>query len=211
MDPKKEYYKNVAESIIKNLEKRQIDGFYCDTKEDALKKALELIPKGASIGWGGSETMKEVGLMDAIKNGDYVLFDRNATKTPEERKENFCKICGAEWFLMSTNAITLAGELVNVDGTGNRVSFLCFGPDNVLIIAGMNKVTTTLDEAIARARNMAAPPNCVRLSKKTPCAVTGVCADCQSPDCICDQTVITRRSWTKGRIKIILVGEQLGY
>ena len=117
----------------------------------------------------------------------------------------------ADYFLMSTNAITMDGELVNIDGRSNRVSCLCWGPQNVIIIAGMNKVALDVESALKRVRNFAAPPNAVRLNKNTPCAQTGKCADCYSPDCICSQIVITRRSSTPNRIKVILVGEELGY
>lgn len=211
MTVKQKYYENAANTIIKNLEKRQMEGYYCATKEEAVAKALELMPAGSSIGWGGSATLDESGLMSAIKNGDYNLIDRMAGKTPEETKEIYAKICVSDYFLMSTNAITLDGELVNIDGRGNRVAFLCYGPEYVIIMAGMNKVVSNVEEGVNRTRNIAAPPNTVRLNKNTPCAVTGRCGDCYSPDCICSQVVITRRSGVKDRIKVILVGEELGF
>lgn len=211
MLPKQKYYENVAATVIKNLEKRRMAGYYCQTKTDAVNKVLEIMEKGKSVAWGGSMTLDECGIMDAVRNGGYEVIDRNTAKTEEEKKDIYGKICGCDYFLMSSNAITLDGELVNIDGRGNRVSFLCFGPDNVIIVAGMNKLATDVKDAIARVRNMAAPPNTVRLSKNTPCSVTGECADCLSPDCICAQTVITRLSMTPDRIKVILVGEELGY
>ncbi len=211
MTPKKQYYKNAAETVIKNLERRRMEGYYCETKEEAVALALSLMPKGSSIGWGGSMTLTESGLMDAIKNGDYELIDRSAATNKEETKEIHKRIFSADFFLTSTNAITLDGQLVNVDGRSNRVCFLCYGPEKVLVIAGMNKLSTDLEEAMKRARNVAAPMNTVRLNKKTPCSITGKCADCLSPDCICAQTVITRMSQEAGRIKVILVGEELGY
>lgn len=211
MLPKQKYYENVAATVIKNLEKRRMAGYYCQTKTDAVNKVLEIMEKGKSVAWGGSMTLDECGIMDAVRNGGYEVIDRNTAKTEEEKKDIYGKICGCDYFLMSSNAITLDGELVNIDGRGNRVSFLCFGPDNVIIVAGMNKLATDVKAAIARVRNMAAPPNTVRLSKNTPCSVTGECADCLSPDCICAQTVITRLSMTPDRIKVILVGEELGY
>jgi len=212
MAPKKQYYENVAATIIKNLEKRRMNGFYCADKESAIAKVLELMPAGSSVGWGGSMTLKDNGFFDAITGANaYQIIDRDTAKTKEEEKKIYSEICAANFFLMSTNAITLDGELVNVDGRGNRVSFLCYGPDNVIVVAGMNKVVTDVESGIKRVRNMAAPPNCVRLNKKTPCAVTGTCADCFSPDCICAQTVVTRLSFYPGRINVILVGEELGY
>ena len=209
--PKKEYYENVANTIIKNMEKRQIEGYYCPDKESALQKALGLIPKGSSIGWGGSITLSETGLLDAIQNGDYKIIDRDKVTSLEDQRKIYGEICMSDFFLMSTNAITLDGELINIDGRGNRVAFLCYGPQNVIILAGMNKVVTDIDSGFKRVRNIASPPNTIRLNKKTPCSVTGKCEDCYSPDCICGQFVVTRRSGVPNRIKVILIGEELGY
>lgn len=211
MTPKQKYYENAAATIIKNLEKRQMEGYYCPTSADAVKKALELMPEGSSIGWGGSMTLFETGLMDAIRSANYEIIDRDTAKTPEEQRKIYGEICCSDFFLMSTNAITLDGELVNIDGRGNRVAFLCYGPQNVLIVTGMNKVVSDVESGVKRVRDIASPPNTVRLNKNTPCAVTGRCGDCLSPDCICSQVVITRRSGTPNRIKVILVGEELGY
>lgn len=208
---KRKYYENIANTIIKNLSKRQMEGYYCPDKESALKKALELIPKGASIGYGGSVTVSEAGFMDALKSNDYNLIDRDAPTTLEEQRKVYGEICCSDFFLMSTNAITLDGELVNIDGRGNRLAFLCYGPQNVLILTGMNKVVTDVDAGFKRVRDIAAPPNTVRLGRKTPCSVTGRCEDCYSPDCICSQFLVTRRSHIPNRIKIILIGEELGY
>ncbi|MGI6687489.1 MAG: lactate utilization protein [Christensenellales bacterium] len=211
MTPKQQYYENIAATLIKNLARRQMEGFYCPDKESAVKKALELMPEGASVAWGGSMTLAETGLLSAVKAGPYQVIDRDSAKTPEERRALYGQICCADFFLMSTNAITLEGELVNVDGTANRVAFLCFGPQEVIILAGMNKLVKDVAAGYDRARNMAAPPNTLRLNRKTPCAATGRCGDCQSPESICCQTVITRRSSVPGRIKVILIGEELGF
>lgn len=211
MTPKKQFYENVANTIIKNLEKRQMEGFYCPDCESAVKKALELMPEGASIGWGGSMTLNEMGLMDAIRNANYNIIDRDKVTDPEAKRKLYGEICCSDFFLTSTNAITTDGQLVNIDGIGSRVSFLCFGPQNVLVFAGMNKVVPDVESGVKRARELAAPPNAVRLNRKTPCATTGVCGDCYSPDCICSQFVITRRSTIPNRIKVILIGEELGY
>ena len=211
MTPTKEYYRNAAQTVIKNLKKRRMDGYYCETREEAVKLALSLMPEGSSIGWGGSVTLSEYGLMDAIGGGKYELIDRSVAKTAEENKAVHAKIFGCDYFLMSTNAITYDGELVNIDGRSNRVCFLCYGPENVIVIAGMNKLESDVDSALKRVRNVASPKNALRLGRNTPCAATGKCADCLSPDCICAQTVITRMSQIPGRIKVILVGEELGY
>lgn len=211
MTPKQIANENLANTIIKNLNKRQMEGYYCPDREAAVKKVLELIPEGSSIGWGGSATLAETGIMDAISQGSYRLIDRMAGKTPEETKQIYKEICGSDYFLMSTNAITIDGELINIDGRGNRVAFLCFGPDKVIVVAGMNKVVHSVEAGVARTRNIAAPPNTVRLNRNTPCAKTGKCGDCLSLDCICGQLVITRLSMIPNRIKVILVGEELGF
>ena len=211
VEARKLYYKNAAATVIKNLEKRHMEGYYAATAEEALGVALSLMPEGSSVAWGGSMSCLDVGLLDAVKKGNYEVIDRGeAAVSREKYKEIYGKICTCDFFLMGTNAVTLDGELVNVDGTGNRVAFLCFGPENVIVIAGMNKLCKTREEAVDRARNVAAPVNTVRLGRKTPCTVTGKCEDCCSPDCICDQIVITRQS-KNGRIKVILVGEELGF
>ena len=202
---------NAAATIIKALQKRQMEGYFCETSKEAVEKALSLMPEGSVISWGGSMSINECGLMDAIKAKNYTLIDRMSAKTPEERREIYSKAVAADYYLMSTNAITMDGELVNIDGFGNRVACLIAGPENVIVIAGMNKVVRDVPAGISRIRTKAAPPNTVRLSKNTPCAKTGVCHDCFSPDCICSQTVITRRSQLPGRIKVILVNEELGF
>ena len=200
-----------AETIIHNLSKRNMEGCYFPTAADCTQAILKEMPEGSVIGWGGSESVKESGLMDAIHNGNYELIDRSSAKTPEESRQLYAKTVLADYYLMSTNAITLDGELLNIDGTGNRVAALIFGPKQVIVIAGMNKVCKDLDEAMTRVRNIASPPNCIRLDKKTPCAVTGVCGDCLGDDCICNQIVTTRNSRDPERIKVILVEGSWGY
>ena len=216
-NPKEVSYKNQAETIIKNLAKRKMQGFYCANVEEAKKKLLELlavtgegIPAKKSVGYGGSMTLDQNGFKDAVSSAGHELIIRENYKTPEETKECKAKLVNADAFLMSTNAITLDGELVNIDGRGNRVSFLIYGPESVIVIAGMNKVVSNVEDGIRRVRNVATPPNCVRLDCKTPCAVTGRCGECFG-DSICCQFVVTRMSRVPDRIKVILVGEELGY
>lgn len=212
MNPKQTFYEHQANTIIANLKKRQMDGFYCPTCKDAVKTAMELVSTGDSVSFGGSMTLSESGIMDALNaREDITLYDRSKASTPEEIGTIYRKAFSCDTYFMSTNAITLDGELVNTDGNGNRVAALIFGPAQVIIVCGMNKVATDTDAAIARVRNIASPPNCNRLNRKTPCATTGVCADCLSPECICNHTVITRCCGTPHRIKVLLVGEELGY
>ena len=211
MTPIKTFYKNQAESIIKKLNMRKMDGYYCNNVEEAKAKLVELLGQGKkSVAYGGSMTLDENGFKDAVTAAGHELVIRENYKTPEEVKECNAKQINADAFLMSTNAITLDGELVNIDGRGNRVSFLIYGPDSVIIVAGMNKVVTNVEDGIRRVHNQAPPPNCNRVNCNTPCAVTGKCGDCYT-DSICCQFVVTRMSRVPGRIKVILVGETLGY
>lgn len=200
-----------AEAIIKNLEQRNMEGFYFDTAAECTRAILDSIPKESVISWGGSESIKEVGLMDGVQNGDYKLIDRSTAKTPEESRALYAQTVLADYYLMSSNAITLNGELINIDGNGNRVACLIQGPSHVILVVGMNKVVTDVESGIARVRNMASPPNAIRLGRNLPCAATGTCHDCLSPECFCNQIVVTRRSGHIGRIKVYLVGESLGY
>lgn len=211
LTPKQKYHQTIAETVIKNLEKRQMKGYYCPDKESAVQLALELMPKGSSVAWGGSMTLVETGLLEKIRTEDYQVLDRESASTIEQQKEVYSKIAVCDTFLMSTNAITVGGELVNIDGRGSRVAFLCFGPEQVIILTGMNKLVQDVESGWKRVKVSAAPPNTTRLGRETPCAVTGKCHDCHAPGCICSQTVITRHSTIPGRIKVILIGEELGY
>lgn len=211
MTPKQQYYETIADNLIKKFNLRGIEGYYCSTREEALGTIKRFLTPDCSVTWGGSETLKEIGLLDALKNSDYIVYDRTEAKNAEEKSQIYAKIVTADYFFMSSNAITLDGELVNIDGTGNRVACLITGPKNVVVVAGMNKLTPDIPSAIARVKNMAAPPNAVRLNLDTPCADIGKCVNCLTDDCICTNTVVTRKSNIPGRIKVILIGEELGY
>lgn len=211
MTAKEKNYENLATTVIKNMEKRQMKAYYAPDKKAALELLLSLIPDGSSIGYGGSVTLGEIGALEALDSPKYRLIKRENAKTDEEVEKVFKEILFCDVFLMSSNAITVDGELVNVDGRGNRISFLAYGPKSVILVAGMNKITADVDSGINRIKTLAAPMNAVRLGRSTPCAATGVCVNCQSPDCICANTIITRRSHANGRIKVILVGEELGF
>ena len=212
MTPKQQAYKSLANTMIKNFAKRNIEAFYCETKEEATALAMELMKDGGSVGMGGSETVNEIGLLDAVKNAEGLQFiDRSLAVTEEEKRAVYLETFAADYFLMSSNAITVDGELVNIDGNGNRVACLIYGPKQVIVIAGMNKVVDDVDAGIARVGLHAAPPNAARLHTNTPCEAVGHCMDCHSAGCMCAQIVITRHSRNKDRIKVILVGEELGF
>lgn len=211
MSPKKQNYENLADTLIEKFNLRGIEGYYCDNSKEAVVMAKRFLTPGCSISWGGSETLNEIELIDELKDSDYVLYDRLTAKTPEEKAIMYSKAVTADYYFMSSNAITLDGQLINIDGNGNRVACLITGPKNVIIIAGMNKIVKDVNTGIDRVQNMAAPPNAVRLNSKTPCAELGRCANCLTDDCLCCEIVITRKSRTPGRIKVILVGEELGF
>lgn len=208
LEPTKNYFDKRGRTLVKNLQNRQFDAYYCETREEALEKALELIPKGASVGWGGATTAQQIGLLDALHSDDYRFIDRDLAP---DRVQAMRECLLADVFVTGANALSLDGEMVNIDGMGNRVAAICYGPKSVIVIAGMNKVAHDLDAAITRARTVAAPMNKQRFPAETPCLVTGSCADCKSPGCICNQIVITRNCRPAGRIKVILVGEELGF
>ena len=205
----KMYYDKRGPVLVKNLQSRHFDAFYCSTKEEALEKALSQIPRGHSVGWGGTMTCQQIGLIDAVRAGEYRVFDRDACKTVEEREGLMRQTLLCDTFLTSANAISLDGQMVNIDGNGNRVAAIVYGPRQVIVVAGMNKVEDTLEAAINRARTVAAPLNEQRFGHPNPCAATGSCADCKSETCICNQILITRHC-RGNRIKFVLVGEDLG-
>lgn len=200
-----------AKGIIAGLEKRNMNGYYFETAEECAEALIGMIPPSSSISWGGSVSINECNIPALLKEkGVYDVLDRSEY-SPEQMKEFYKKAFCSDYFLMSTNAITLDGELINIDGNGNRVSSLIFGPEHVFVVAGMNKVVANVEDGIKRTRDIASPPNTVRLGKNTPCSINGRCGDCMSPDCICNQIVITRRSREKQRIHVFLVGENLGF
>ena len=198
----------LAQKVIKGLESRNMTGYYASDKEEALKIALELIPENTSITMGGAMSAHEIGLVDALKKGNYNFIDRDAT---DDKRAAMLAAYDADYFLTSANAITEDGVMINIDGNANRVSAIAQGPKHVIAIVGMNKVCDDVDGAMKRARNVAAPINAQRFGLSTPCAKTGSCMDCKSPDTICCQFLITRYSKHADRIHVILVNDSLGF
>ena len=198
----------LAQKVIKGLESRNMTGYYAEDPEAALKQALALIPEGSSVTMGGAMSAHEIGLVKALKSGSYNFIDRDAFA---DRRAAMLAAYDADVFLSSVNAMTEDGELVNIDGNANRVSAIAQGPKKVVFIVGMNKVCSDLDGAMKRARNVAAPINAQRFGLSTPCAKTGACMNCKSPDTICCQFLITRYSKHKDRIHVILVNDSLGF
>lgn len=210
MDPKKEMYRKRGAVLVQNLQKRHFEAYYCDDRASALQKALELIPDGVRVGWGGAMSAQQIGLMEALAGRNVTLLDRDKAASAQERGALMKQCLTADVFLTGANALSLDGQMVNIDGNGNRVAAIVYGPDAVIAVVGMNKVCDTLEQAVHRARSVAAPANSQRFDIATPCKATGSCHDCTSPDCICNQLLITRHCRPAGRIKFILVGEELG-
>ena len=198
----------LAQKVIKGLESRNMTGYYAGSAEEALKQALALIPEGSSVTMGGCMSAKQIGLVQALKDGDYNFIDRDAM---EDKRAAMLAAYDADFYLASVNAMSEDGQLVNIDGNANRVSAIAQGPKQVIFIVGMNKVCSDLDGAMKRARNVAAPINAQRFGLSTPCARTGACMDCKSPDTICCQFLMTRYSKHADRIHVILVNDNLGF
>lgn len=204
-------YDKLGPVVVKALEKRHFWATYVKTKEEACQLALSLIPQDHTISWGGTMTMQEVGLMDAVKEKGFKIIDRDQAKNPEERIELMRQGLLADTFLASANAISEDGQLVNLDGNGNRVAAMIYGPKQVIIVAGMNKVAKDLDAAIHRVRNVAAPARSQSFpDNAVPCMITGTCSDCLSPDSICAYLSVIRLCRPAEKVKVILVGEDLG-
>ena len=198
----------LAQKVIQGLKSRNMTGWYAASKEEALRKALELIPEGSTVTMGGAMSAHEIGLVDAVKNGNYHFIDRDAMA---DKRAAMLAAYDADVFLTSANAITEDGVMVNIDGNANRVSAIAQGPKTVLFIIGMNKVCDDVDGAVKRARAVAAPTNAQRFGLSTPCSKTGACMNCKSPDTICCQILVTRFSRHPGRIQVILVNDSLGF
>ena len=200
-----------AGKVIKNLARRNIEAFYCPTAQEAVEKVLEMIPQGSSITWGGSMSIRDIGIPAALADaGKYEVYDRDKAPDRAAATEIYLKAFTCDYYLSSANAITEDGVIVNIDGTGNRVAAITFGPRNVIFIIGMNKLTQDTDSALARARSLAAPVNTARFDIQTPCKLDGVCHNCLSDDSICNYIHYLRHS-PKGKHKVILVGESIGY
>lgn len=210
-DVKKTARRTTAERIIKKLSIRNMTGHYRDTAAEAVELARELVEPGQSVTWGGSVSFSESGIKAALEADGHPMIDRSRAATPEEQDAMWLEQVGADWFFMGANAITLDGELVNIDGNANRLALLLHGPKHVCVIAGMNKVVADVESGLKRIRTVTCPLNATRLHTSTPCELTGACADCHAAGCMCCQEVITRHSRHDGRIHVILVGEDLGF
>lgn len=198
-----------AQQVMDALRANNMDAFYVSSAAAVAPFVQAMLPAGCTVGCGGSMTLEETGVIDLLQSGAYHYLDRS--KTPPDQMDALFRACfSADWYLTSANAITMDGQLYNVDGNANRVAAIAFGPTNVLVVAGMNKLVSDLHAAEVRVRELAAPANAMRLNSKTPCAATGRCAECHAPSRICCDTLISGYQRRPGRIKVLLVGEELG-
>ena len=200
-----------GQRIVKKLEKRHYEAYYVPTGNDAAAKVLQIIKKGSSVSWGGSMTIRDIGLTASLKNGDYKVYDRDDVTTLEDKLSIYRKAFECDYYISSVNAMTEDGVIVNVDGNGNRVAAITWGPEKVILVVGINKVCPDVETALKRARSYAAPVNMARFNYETPCQKDGLCHDCLSPDSICNYISIQRMSHPAKRHIVIVVGEELGY
>ena len=211
MTPQEQRNDRLAQTIIKNLKIRHIEGYYCASAQEAVQKVSDLIEDGSSVTWGGTMTVRDLGIPDYLKKrGTLQVLDRDLVKTPQEKQDMYLKAFSADVYLSSANAISEDGVIVNIDGNGNRVAAITWGPKKVIFVIGLNKVAQTVQDALARARSTASPTNAARFDIKTPCQIDGVCHNCNSPQSICNYVHFLRNS-PHGRHTVVLVGENLGY
>lgn len=202
----------LATRMVKSLKRRNMEAYYCPTGPDAVRKVQELIADGSSVTWGGTMTVRDLGIPDALRQrGTLQVLDRDLVETPEEKQQMYLRAFTADVYLTSANAITEDGVIVNIDGNGNRVAAISWGPRKVIFVVGLNKVAPTPEAALARARSTASPINAQRFDINTPCHADGCCHNCNSPESICSYVHFLRNSRTPGRHTVILVGEPLGY
>lgn len=212
MTPTQKRNQLLADKIIKNLKRRNIEAFYCPTAQNAVTKVQELIADGSSVTWGGSMTIRDMGLPDALRErGTLNVLDRDLVESAEEKQQMYVRAFTADVYLTSANAISEDGLIINIDGNGNRVAAISWGPKKVIFVIGMNKVAQDTQAAIARARSTASPINAKRLETNTPCNIDGVCHNCNSPESICSYIHILRNSRNAERHVVVLVGEDMGY
>lgn len=201
----------LIERVIRGLQKRNIEGYYAEGKQEALELALSLIPKGAVVAWGGSHTISQIGLKQAVVSGDYVVINRDCCNDAKEKRRTEVQALASDYFLASCNAITEDGILVNIDGNANRVAAIAFGPEHVILIVGAQKIAKDVEAAVSRIRHVAAPVIVQGFPLTVPCKTLGSCVNCLASDTVCCQFLITRYSRHTGRIKVILVNDQAGY
>ncbi len=209
--PKDTRNERLAQKVMENLTRRHFECYYCMNASEAIEKVKHIIPEGSSVTWGGSMTIRDMGLAQALKDGKYEVIDRDLAQGQDEKRACYLQAFDCDFYLTSANALTQDGVIVNVDGNGNRVAAISYGPRKVIFVVGMNKVEPTVEMAIGRARNTAAPINTARMNLDTPCTQDGVCHNCHAEHCICNYIHLQRNSYPAGRHIVILVNEDWGF
>ncbi|MGN9165370.1 lactate utilization protein [Tissierellaceae bacterium HCP3S3_D8] len=202
----------LIETTLDNLKRNNMQGYFVKNREELFQLLNKLILKNSTIGSGDSDTLEQLGVFDFLRNGDYIFYDKHDENlTSTQKREIYIKNFSADNFITGCNAITADGKLVNIDGNGSRVAPMIYGPSQVIVIAGKNKIVKNIDKAIERVRQVAAPLDAKRLKKDTPCAKIGRCIDCKHPQRICNSLVVIARQFDSERIRVIIVDEELGY
>ena len=212
MTPTEQRNERLGAKMMKQLQRRHFEAYYCATADEARQRVNELIPDGSSVTWGGTMTVRDMGIPEMLKGrGTLDVWDRDTVTTAEEKQEMYFRAFHADYYLSSANAISEDGVIVNIDGNGNRVAAITWGPQHVIFVVGMNKVAQDVEAALKRARSTASPINAARFDIDTPCQKDGVCHNCNFPQSICNYVHFLRNSSKPGRIIVVLVGETLGY
>jgi len=203
--------KNIELEVIKNFKSRNIDVTFFETLEEAKDRIFELIPVDCSVGVGNSKTLKEINISKLLKERGNLLFDKTLAESKEESNQIKKKSLLSDWYITGTNAISKEGHVVNIDHSGNRVAAMIYGPDNVIIVVGKNKICETLDDAIQRVRNISVPLNAKRAGYNPPCLKLKKCVDCKTDERVCFNLVIIEGQFVKDRMKLFIVNEELGF
>lgn len=202
----------LIKTTLDNLKRNNMQGYFVKNREDLFQLLNKLILKNSTIGSGDSDTLEQLGVFDFLRNGDYIFYDKHGENlTSTQKREIYIKNFSADNFITGCNAITADGKLVNIDGNGSRVAPMIYGPSQVIVVVGKNKIAENIDKAIERVRQIAAPLDAKRLKKDTPCAKIGRCIDCKHPQRICNSLVVIVRQFDSERIRVIIVDEELGY
>lgn len=201
----------MALHLVKKLQQRHFEAYFCSSSRDAIQQIIKLIPAGSTITWGGSATIRDMGLTSALHEKNYIVYDRDLATSDEERQNIYTKAFSCDYYLSSVNAISEDGIIINIDGNGNRIAAITYGPKHVIFVIGLNKVVRDFDAAIMRTRSIASTTNAARFNVETPCQKDGVCHDCLSDECICNYIHILRNSHPSQRHIVVLVDEVLGY
>lgn len=206
------YVERQVNRTIDNLRKHNMEGYFVKNEIELIELLKELITENSVVGIGDSMTLFETGVINFLRKGNYRFLDKYKENiTSEEKKQIYIQNFSSDTFMCSTNALTENGELYNIDGNGSRVAPMIYGPKQVVLVAGINKIVGDLKEAEKRVRNYSAPIDAKRLKKNTPCTTLGYCVDCKSPNRICNDFSIITGQFVKDRIKVIIVGKELGY